>query len=408
MYRNYFSYLLLLLLMLSSKAMGQHNDFEVYFHQGSSAIDTEHMDNARVLDRLGAILLSSTFIDGSGYLDIRSSASVEGGNIYNYNLAHQRLIAMRDFLVTKYPDIESYRIRMCGVIDTWQGLRELVGSDMAIPNRDIVLDILNRDLSTADRQRLLKAIDSGRSWQYIHTHYMPYLRRAAISADGTAPIIIENETPIVVVRETLEPFDTVTVTQKEPIAPLDATSTTKPLFALKTNLLMDMISAVNIEVEVPIGDRWSLAGEWIFPWWLWEDKQNCFQLLSGNLEGRYWFGNRLEKDVMTGWFAGLYAGAGLYDLEWDKTGYQGEFYIAAGISGGYAHTINRLGNLRMEYSLGVGYLSTDYKRYEAEYCTYDHWHLNPKSSGTYRWFGPTRAKASLIWMLNRKVKGGER
>lgn len=191
-----------------------------------------------------------------------------------------------------------------------------------------------------------------------------------------------------------------------PVVASDTTDSDRPLLAVKTNLLMNMISAINVEAEVPIGNRWSIAGEWIFPWWLWTDRQRCFQLLSGNLEGKYWFGDRGSRDVMTGWFVGLYAGAGLYDLEWDKTGYQGEFYIAAGLSGGYSHTISRRGNLRLEYSLGVGYLNTDYRKYKAEYCVYDHWHLNHKSSGRYTWVGPTKAKVSLVWMLSRKIIGG--
>ena len=62
----------------------------------------------------------------------------------------------------------------------------------------------------------------------------------------------------------------------------------KPLFALKTNLLFDLLSGLNVEVEVPIGKHFSLAGEWIFPWWLWEKKQYALEILNGNLELRYW------------------------------------------------------------------------------------------------------------------------
>ena len=70
---------------------------------------------------------------------------------------------------------------------------------------------------------------------------------------------------------------------------------------------------------------------------------------------------------MTGWFAGRYVGGGLYDFEYKAKGYQGEFFIAGGLSGGYAHTINKSGTLRMEYSLGIGYMQTDYRKYEAFY-----------------------------------------
>lgn len=173
--------------------------------------------------------------------------------------------------------------------------------------------------------------------------------------------------------------------------------------AAKTNLLFDAASALNVEVEVPIGERWSVAGEWIFPWWLWEHQQVCLQVLSGNLEGRYWWGERREKQLLTGWFTGLYTGAGLYDLEWKTKGYQGEFFIAAGLSGGYAHTLNKSGTLRMEYALGIGYMQTKYREYTPRNGGET---LAWQRNGRYSWFGPTRAKVSLVWMIHFKNKKG--
>ncbi len=190
-----------------------------------------------------------------------------------------------------------------------------------------------------------------------------------------------------------------------------STDDPQSLFALKTNLLFDAVTLANIELEVPVGDRWSVAGEWIFPWWTWDNgredsKRNRTQLLNANIDGKYWFGDRANHEVMTGWFAGLYAGGGLYDFERNAKGYQGEFFIAAGVSAGFAHTINKRGNLRMEYALGVGYLKTDYRYYEAQYDIDDRWHPIKNKNGNYTWFGPTKAKVSLVWLLNKR--GGVR
>lgn len=177
----------------------------------------------------------------------------------------------------------------------------------------------------------------------------------------------------------------------------------RSLIALKTNLLFDAASLLNMEVEVPLGKRWSIAGEWICPWWLWEREQVCLQVMSGNIEARLWLGNRTNRLQMTGWFVGLYAGAGLYDLEWKTKGYQGEFFIAAGLSGGYAHVINKKGTLRMEYSLGMGYMQTKYREYTpingGEILAW-------QKDGKYTWVGPTRAEVSLVWMINHKTKKG--
>ena len=172
-----------------------------------------------------------------------------------------------------------------------------------------------------------------------------------------------------------------------------------PLFAVKTNLLFDAALMPNIELEVPIGKRWSLNGEYMFPWWLINDDRYCLQVLMGGLEVRYRPGRRSGRDVLTGHFLGLYAGGGKYDLQWDKNGYQGEFFIAAGVSYGYAHSIAR--NLRLEYNIGIGMLRTDYRHYHSRD---NHRTLLWQENGEYTWLGPTKLKISLVWLITGKNK----
>ncbi|MFR9503664.1 MAG: DUF3575 domain-containing protein [Rikenellaceae bacterium] len=180
----------------------------------------------------------------------------------------------------------------------------------------------------------------------------------------------------------------------------------RTLFAVKTNLLFNAVTALNVELEIPIGDRYSIAGEWIFPWWLSDSRQRCFELLCGTVEGRRWLGDRTGVEQLTGWAVGLYAGCGYYDFEWDGTGYQGENVIAGGISAAYAHSIGE--NLRLEYSLGVGLLTTKYRKYKAQQCG-DDWNLKLTERSTKHFFGPTRCRISLAWMLHRADKrGGKR
>ena len=183
----------------------------------------------------------------------------------------------------------------------------------------------------------------------------------------------------------------------------------RPLFAIKTNLLFDVVSFVNLELEMPIGERFSIAGEVVFPWWTFDSgtadsNRNRIHLLNINLEGRYWFGNRAQKQTMTGWFAGIYVGGGLFDFESNAKGYKSDFFIMGGISGGYGHTINKKGSLRMEYSLGVGYMQADYIYYEAHYSPGGEWHPVSDKYSRYSWFGPTRLKVSFVWMLNKGDK----
>lgn len=179
-------------------------------------------------------------------------------------------------------------------------------------------------------------------------------------------------------------------------------------FAIKTNLLYDAITAVNIGVEVPIRDRWSIAFEWICPWWGNTHSHKYFQLINGNIEGRYWFGNREKREQLTGLFAGISVGGGYYDFMFDDitNGKQGEFHTYSLVCG-YAHTINKKGNLRLEYELGIGYLGSNYRKYWWD--GYDYSLIAPTpQSWNYNWFGPTKAQVSLVYILKLRSKVGGR
>ena len=193
-------------------------------------------------------------------------------------------------------------------------------------------------------------------------------------------------------------------------------------FALKTNMLFDALSLLNAEVEVPVARRWSIMGEYMFPWWwynhkrntwwLWNQGQTAIEIISGSLETRYWFDQYNPRKAYTplkGWFIGAFGGGGYYDLERKGKGYQGEFWMA-GISGGYVRQLSR--QWLLEFSLSTGYLHTDYRYYNAIWSDIDHrYHLIRQSNGSTSWFGPLKAKVSLVWypLFRKRVKekGGE-
>jgi hypothetical protein len=174
----------------------------------------------------------------------------------------------------------------------------------------------------------------------------------------------------------------------------------KMVLAVKTNMLFNAITALNLELEAPLGNRWSLAGEYTFPWWLSENRQFCFQMISGLVELRRWTGYRENRSQMTGWFSGFFVGGGYFDFQKGVTGYQGETSLAIGLSGGYAHEISKDGKWRMEYSLGLGYLNTNYREYKQKVGLDDAWHLIRQKTGHNTYIGPVRAKISLVRTLN--------
>lgn len=394
----------------------------VHFRWNSSILTRDYMENAAALDRLHRILGSDGAAANIGGIRIAGAASPEGTTAYNNELALRRAVAVRTHITGRYPHLDADMILASSAGENWDGLRDMVAGDSSMPYRTEVLDALD-NMQTADAKRTrLKAIGGGAAYRYIVANMLPRLREATTIiiyfreeppvTELPAEVIVVDETPgtEVVVIET--PEGEVVVIEKPGGEIFDGAPTRwetvrKPLFAVKTNLLFDLATALNVEVEVPIGKRWSVAGEYMFPWWLCESKQRAAQIITGTLEARYWFGDREDRPQMTGWFAGLYGGGGYYDIEWGDNGCQGELFHV-GLSAGYAHSISKNNNWRMEYSIGVGYLNSDYREYVPKWGLDEEWHLVRQRNGDLDWFGPTRAKVSLVWMINGKsrMKGG--
>lgn len=377
----------------------------IYFCLGSSAIDPAFEQNKEALYLLNSILTDTSIISYMDSVFIIATTSPDGNAANNRTLGVQRAHAVKDYIQRNYSHIGQDKIFIHSYIENWMCLLPMISSPTMTPYYSEIASILGQNLTPQVTELQLKAIDGGQAWVQIVRNYLPRMRLGA-----TLVIYTQRRTPLqpaapaedsvqVSVRVIVA---TETIPIVEQIAIISPKSTRRPLFALKTNLLYDAMTALNIEIEVPIGQHWSVAGECIFPWWLSERKQHCLQSLSGYLEGRYWFGERTERRQLTGWFAGAYAGGGCYDVEWRDKGYQGEFIIPIALSGGYVHSIGR--NLSMEYSLGLGYMRTSYREYAPEECSDGVQRLIRQRSDTFNWIGPTRIKISLVWMINNRKK----
>lgn len=387
----------------------------LYFRFDKALVDSGYMDNSRTLRHIEEMLTDHQLCGRIDSINIFSFASPDGNRTYNERLARQRSIAVKGYLVWKYPHLNQQLIHPRPQGENWQELRRLIVSDINLPDQEEVLQIIDRYKDPEHCKTLLKKLDRGIPYQYIHDRLLRYLRNAAVCMVWIGPDSLPALPPATFINP--ESIRTKTLTKIYPSAEgrndnltscpqkaPGAISCRRPLFALKTNMLFDAALMPNVEIEVPIGRRWSVNGEYMFPWWLMKDNKYCLEILSGGLEARYWPGNRRNREsreALTGHFLGLYAGGGKYDLQWDTNGYQGEFFIAAGISYGWAARIAR--NLHLEFNIGIGLLRTDYRHYHARdnYKT-----LLWQENGKYTWFGPTKAKISLVWLLDRKAKKG--
>lgn len=176
--------------------------------------------------------------------------------------------------------------------------------------------------------------------------------------------------------------------------------------AFRSNLLLPLM---NIGVEVPIGNRWSLSADWYYPWaWRLPDHKDCFEFLGGTAEARYWFGRRHrpgEKNTkyrLLGHSIGLVAGAGYYDFQEKWAGFQGE-YGAAGIDYQYAMPLGKKGNIHLEFDLTLGVITAQ----NIPYDVFSSGGILLHRDGLverFNWAGPIKGGVSLVVPIFKKEK----
>ena len=170
------------------------------------------------------------------------------------------------------------------------------------------------------------------------------------------------------------------------------------IIALRTNLLLP---ALNIGAEIPVGNKWSFAADYYYPW-IWPSKKNkeCFEFLGWSAEWRYWFGKeRTVAKRFLGHSIALYGAGGYYDFQENYNGKQGEFF-STGFDYTYSMPLGKRGKVFMEFTVAVGYVRSDYRKYEvlADYGPLF------KQDGEYlfEYVGPTKAAVSLVIPIRKK------
>ncbi len=381
----------------------------VYFRLDEKNIDEMHMSNSEAFNRLDNILEDVNMLSELDTLTIIATSSPEGECKYNLKLAQARVLNLKQTLVSRYPILEIATILEDAYVVDWHELKRYIEADYNMPWRDEVLKIINQGRGVESIK--LKQLKDGESWRYIKKNVLPYFRNGdifirlrikvpSLDLGGDHSMFGElNNKPVTRDGNILKSNFRDAYLGKED----EITKDLNIRFALKTNLLYDILATPNIALEIPIGNHWSIQGEWTFPWWVSSNNSKALQILSGNIEGRYWLGskiNRSRRQLFTGHFFGLYVNAGIYDLQNDE-GYQGEFNKSVGFSYGYG--VRLTNSFNMEFSVGFGYLSTDYSKYKLKNNE-----LVWQSDNSYTWVGPTKANISLVWLIGNKKRGDRR
>lgn len=373
---------------------------KVYFHRAMYNIDMSYEHNGTTLWNFEQEFHKQYGDDPSSfdYILIRTGCSPEGGIEYNRELAFNRARSIRDYLMA-HLGLSASQVRIDPVGIDWSGLRREMAKQY-FPGRWDMFALMDRYGVVSNTQRGNEAAcqiemirdRGGEPWRWMLQNIFPRLR----SGEGQISIVArkpeckqechtKRDTVVIIHRDTIY-YIPKTFNVEQPVAaPVVIPQSYRamkreqrdsllriPFMAFRSNLLLP---AMNIGVEVPVGNRLSVAADWYYPWawrpWMnsvYPSQKNCAQLLGGYVEARYWFGDRhapglsKAKFRLSGHSLAITGAGGYYDYGQNWKGKQGEFY-AIGLDYMYSAILGK-GGAHMDFDLGIGFFQMQSRNYE--------------------------------------------
>ncbi len=170
-------------------------------------------------------------------------------------------------------------------------------------------------------------------------------------------------------------------------------------WAVKTNLLYDATTSINLGVEAALAEKWTLdlSGNW-----------NPFQF-SDNMKWKHWFVQPEVRYWTCRKFGGHFFAAHLWGGQYNVGNISGlpdflgtnlsqladnrfeGWFGGAGIGYGYAWMLGKHWNLEAE--IGIGYAYTAFDRFDCPKCG------ERLGSGNHHYIGPTKAAINLVYLF---------
>lgn len=375
----------------------ERREFAIHYRFDRIDVDSSYMDNAAAIDTIRFCLTHSVHIDS---ITVYAWASPEGGYPHNKWLSEKRAAAAKELLLSLAADttkLNEGKIKISPLAENWPGLLELVEKNYRRPNREKLLRILRAEgIGEETRKWRIRNLDDGETWNYLKRHYMKQLRSATWVCVWTSVGAIA---PLPEIRDSLRApqsgLGRMVEAVERPVSELT--------FAVKTNLPADLVTAVNLGVEVPLGEDFSVNAHFTFPWWTAGPYGNKYalQLLDAEGELRWWFAPGEER--LEGHYLALQGSGGKFDLQWGRDiGCYQCYNWGVGLSYGYSMSLGEHWNL--EFALTLGYLAIDYQHYVPS----PDWSVllrDNAKAGVLHYFGPTGLKVSLVYPFHIQRRG---
>lgn len=373
----------------------------LHFRFDRSLVEYDYMDNPHTLAAFSTLFADSLSTAQIDTVTITSYASPEGDTHYNFRLAHRRAVAVKGYLLWKYPHLDQYRILILPQGEDWTGLRRLIEADTSVPDREDALGILDKVSDTSHYKVLLRRLNEGRAYRYINKYLLPQLRNAAVCTvrmkqqpeEQVSGLDTEEKctgdlkmADCIRMADTLKVDDTTLFNRIGKVG-ISSSYASRPLLSVKTNLLS--LTGItpegglasfrpNLALEFFFARHWSVTASAEYSYWKGGKNKEFWGISGYSLEPRFWLaGNNRYR-----WFyVGIYAQTGDFDHQpypavvtngaqagTNATG----TYLSTGLSLGVYVPLTR--HLGLEAGLRAGYRQASGSAYDYEIPYYYYHH----------------------------------
>ncbi|MDD5819287.1 MAG: hypothetical protein PUC96_02145 [Bacteroidales bacterium] len=172
----------------------RRDSVKIWFHQSKINLDPDLHGNREAL-RDATARLDSIFSDPIRYklgsVRFVGAASPEGSIRFNRWLSEQRAATLIGYL-NNYVHIPDSLVSVYCLGRDWEGLKQRVLADQDVPDRDVVLSILENKIEP------LEELKKTRSYYYLYTRHFPELRASSLVLEYTvyeplAPVALSGE-----------------------------------------------------------------------------------------------------------------------------------------------------------------------------------------------------------------------
>lgn len=327
------------------------------------------------------------------YLWIGGSASPDGPLDVNIALGEKRAQSLSDYILA-HTNLTADRIRIENLGEDWDTFTKVL-KNSSVEDKDKVLNII---ITTPDldlRERKIKKLNNGRTWNEIKESVLPASRNSRM-------VIVCNLEDIKVPEPQPQPEpEPEPEPQPQPEPEPEPQPQPEPesrFVALKTNLLFDVATIANIGVEAQLTKHISVDIPFYYsPWNLSSTRK--LRVMAIQPEVRYWLGNTAGE----GHFIGLHGHLMGFNVAINDHGrYQDPDHALWGAGLGYGYAINFGKSKRwgLEFNIGLGFANYKYDAYYNRengqiFKSDEDWYYGITRAGitlTYKWWKSGKSK----------------